>query len=148
MLREMPAGTVFTPNELHVTILPWFVSDQKEPEVIASFIEQFNGQKIFRAKVGSEVLFGPKKDVPVNLVESEGVLLSLHHQGLNLMAKLKGRWAVKNPHVGGEYVPHIRKRGGEALNRNDKIIFNQISLIKAARSEDNRREIAATVDLV
>src|SRR5689334_2202618 len=81
-LDDLPEGTFFKPGKLHITLAPWFVCDKDDEEIIGGF-EKFDFGKRFNIVVGTESKFGPKKDVPVNLVESTTELNDLHLKTLD-----------------------------------------------------------------
>lgn len=145
MLDDMPEGEVFGPGRLHITLLPWFVLREGEEKIVESFKEVFSGFKPFDVSVGGSAFFGPKKDVAVNLINSEE-LKSLHKTSLEWFGQIGGRWAVKNPHVGDEFKAHVRRRQGTHLEVGEVISIKSISLIKAARHEDGNRVVAGRVD--
>lgn len=147
MLDDLAVGEIFEPGRLHITIIPWFVTDNDEPAAARAFYKEFSGQKSFTVQVGEEALFGPKHDVNVNLIEPIISLLQLHSQALHWFEAISARWAVKRPHVGQEYIPHIRRRRGTKLTVGEEIQIKSLSLVAADRRENNHRRVAARIDL-
>jgi hypothetical protein len=147
LLEDLSVGATFAPGVLHLTIIPWFVSNRPEEEVIKSFQSTFNGLPTVEMKIGQQVNFGPKKNVPVNLVTDNPDLMNMHKLSLDWFTRLNARWAVKNPYVGEEYKPHIRRRDDTEIKKGDILNLNFLSLISANRQEDNIRTVAAKVDL-
>lgn len=145
MLEDLPVGTQFQPGRLHITIIPWFVSDQEEAKIINSFNLKFSKINKFTVTVGKNALFGPKKDVSVSLIKPNQALLSLHCFSLQWFDEIGARWAVKNAHVDRDYKPHIRRRRGTKIKIGQIFKINSLSLIKAARHEDGQRVVAAQI---
>jgi len=147
MPEDMPVGTEFQPGRLHVTIIPWFVSNLSEPGMINSFTDKFAKITKFNLTIGAKAMFGPKKDVSVSLIKQSQALLTLHQLSLDWFEEISARWAVKNAHAGPDYRPHIRRRQGTKIKTGQIIEINSISLIKAARHEDGKRAVAAKINL-
>lgn len=144
-LRDMPVGTEFSHGELHLTIIPWFVSDLADEKITLSFNENFSDSRALQLRMGEKARFGPKKDAPITLIEPSAEFAGLHAQALLWFDSLEGRWAVKNPYVGAQYQPHIRRRRGTKLPR--QLAIDSLSLVKATRQEDGLRYVAAKVRL-
>ncbi len=144
MLDEMPAGTVFKPGLLHITLLTWFVLEMEENKLVKSFTDEFIRQQPFDVKTGKKTSLGPKEDIPVNLLTGSGIR-QLHAKSLEWFERIGARWAVKDPHAGDQYLPHIRRRPGTHLKEGTLLHINSLSLIRATRQEDGRREVAARV---
>ena len=143
LLKDMPVGGRFNPGVLHITVVPWFVTDMAEASLIQSFYDQYSGLSSFDVQVGRQTKFKHKREVQVNLVEPIPEILQLHATTLNWINEIGGRWSVKNPHVGDEYVPHIRRRPGNRLSEGQRLHISSISLIKALRQDSNEREVVA-----
>ena len=146
-LDDMQVGDNFQSGLLHITIVPWFVSDQPDEQLVKSFISEFSTARMFDLLVGKNVKFGPKKNVAVNLIRYSAELTDLHTRALAWFDKILARWAVKNPYVADKYVPHIRRRRGTKLVEADQLSVRYLYLIEAARQEDNLRTVAARVEL-
>jgi 2'-5' RNA ligase len=146
LFRDLGLGATFSPQELHLTVVPWFVTELPEAEVIKSFKFHYAGQKPFEITVGELKDFRSGRRISVNLVKPVRRLKALHDMTLDWMKDLDGRWAVKSPYVATDYVPHIRRRRGRNFNEHDKIQLNNISFIKAFRRGDDLRTVIAKVD--
>ena len=147
-LEDMDVGQAFEPSRLHVTIIPWFVSDLTEVELINSFNSEFNSIKKFEIIISEIAHFGPDHDVTVNLVEPEPNIMQLHQQALAWFERIRHRWAVARPHVNEDYRPHVRRRPGSELNQGEIININNLYLIAADRVENNSRRVAAKLPLL
>jgi 2'-5' RNA ligase len=147
LLEDLPPEASFHPGLLHITLIPWFVSDMEDQAVIDVFKQRFSAEKKFKVRLGPQAKFGPKLNVGVTLIEPSFSLDRLHQRSLRFMEEAQGRWAVKRPHVDEQYIPHIRRRRGTKLPANGSIELTSLSLIKARRQEDNIRQVAAKVEL-
>lgn len=130
-----------------MTIIPWFVTDLPDEEVIESFEVTFSGQKAFDITVGKAAEFKHKRKIPVNIVQPKSELLDLHKIALQWFEDLSARWAVRSAHVAGDYIPHIRRRTGRGLSVSDELKASVISLVKANKQEDGLRYVAARAEL-
>lgn len=147
-LDDLAVNQTFKPDRLHVTIIPWFVSDLTEPEIIGSFISEFEGTANFDLKIGQNAMFGPDHDVAVCLIEPDSRIMQLHQQALAWFDRIRHRWAVIHPHVNEDYRPHVRIRPGRHLTQGQIIPANNIYLIAADRRENNLRCVAAKIPLL
>ena len=146
LFRALAVGETFSPDELHLTVIPWFVTELPEDEVIMSFKLHFAGQKPFEITIGELKDFRSGRRISVNLAKPVRRLKAFHKTTLDWMKDLEGRWAVKSPFVARDYVPHIRRRRGRNLSEHDKVELKNISLIKALRRGDDLRTVIAKVD--
>lgn len=142
---DLPVSAQFETGALHITIATWFVLDIGENELLKSFASKFTGLNSFEVKVGEPAKFGPQKVVLVSLLKPHKQLADLHERALSMMAETKARWAVKDPHSGPDYMPHIRYREGSELVTGEIVQIGSLSLIKARRREDGERTVAAKV---
>lgn len=148
LLDDLPIGAKFKPSELHITILPWFALEADEGPFLTWFYNHFDRVPAFDGMVGPQKLFGPKKDVPVNLMEPERKFMQLHMLALSWFGKVGARWAEKDPYVGNDYIPHIAQRRGFVLQVGQVLPITSISLFKALRREDQIRTVAAKARLL
>ncbi len=146
LLKDLPVGATFKPHLLHLTIIPWFVTELAEKEVVDSFYESFSTEKPFEITISEVDEFKHKRKILVNLIHSSPEARHLHQETLKWFDGLGARWAVQNPHVGPEYIPHIRRRQGYNLLEGQKIRIASLSLITATRRGDELRTVAAKVN--
>ena len=144
LIEDLPVGATFRPGLLHITVLPWFVSGVAEDELLKSFHSWFGRVDILSVALGPKEKFGPRKDISVNSVFAPQ-LLAVHQAAIEWFSDIGARWAVKTPHVGSEYKPHIRRRRGTRLKEGQTLLLNSLSLVKARRREDNAREVAGRI---
>lgn len=143
LLEDIAIGAKFDPSVLHITILPWFALETDEDLFTAWFYEHFDKLVAFEATVGDRQIFGPKQDVPVNIVEPQSEFLKLHELALSWFGKVGARWAERDPYVGEDFVPHIAQRRGFVLEEGQKLNINTLTLFKANRHEDDIRIVLA-----
>jgi 2'-5' RNA ligase len=143
LLRDLAVGAKFEPSELHITILPWFAIETDEPPFIDWFYRHFDEVQAFEATAARRAVFGPKKDVPVSILEPEAEFMKLHVLALSWFGAVGARWAEKDPYVGDDYIPHVAQRRGYVLAEGQKLLIDSVSLFKASRREDRVRMVAA-----
>lgn len=143
LLKNLAEGVRFTPQEMHITILPWFALETDEKQFIDWFYTHFDRLHPFDAYVGEQKFFGPKKDVPVSIIEPRDEFWRLHELALSWFGELGARWAEKDPYVGDDFVPHIAQRHGFVLEENQKFHITSLTLVRAKRREDHIRTVAA-----
>lgn len=145
-LDDIEVGDQFGHGLLHMTVIPWFVSDEEDDEIVASFQEHFSGLAEFEITPGDKVVLGSKRRALVTSIDSSKELLELHQTALKWFELINARWAVKTPHVDGDFHPHIRHRRGKKLS-NTRLTLDSLVLVKARRQEDWTRLAAAKVRL-
>jgi 2'-5' RNA ligase len=147
LIKDLKEGATFKPDALHLTIIPWFVTDKDNSEVIKLFRRQFAKEKKFKVFVNGAHEFKSRRKIPVNIIYPSSEILALHKKAINYFDSLEARWAVKNPYVGEQYVPHVRRRPGHNLSEGDNLEISSVSLISAHRRGDDLRTVAAKVEL-
>ena len=145
LLDDLPIGATFSPSALHLTIVPWFVTDVDEASLTQSFYKQFTRQEKIEISVGEIGEFNHKRKIPISFIESNDKLAELHDRSLAWLRSLEARWAVKTPHVGQDYIPHIRRRPGKNVKAGQKLGIDSLSLIRAHRRGDDFRIVIAKV---
>lgn len=146
LLDDLSIGAKFKPSELHITTLPWFALETDEGPFLTWFYNHFDRVPAFNATIGERKLFGPQKDVPVNLMEPERKFMQLHQTALSWFGKVGARWAEKDPYVGDDYLPHVAQRHGFVLREGETLPITSLTLFKAARREDHIRQVAAKAE--
>jgi 2'-5' RNA ligase len=143
LLDDLAVGAQFKPSALHITILPWFAIETDETSFIDWFYRHFDEVQAFEATSARRAVFGPRKDVPVSILEPETEFMKLHVLALSWFGAVGARWAEKDPYVGDDYIPHVAQRQGYVLAEGQKLPINSVSLFKASRREDQVRMVAA-----
>lgn len=145
LLKDLDVGQTFKPDILHLTVVPWFVTQLPDAEIRKSFYQHFTSQKAFEISLGRQADFKNKRKVSINLIKPSRQILSLHQMALDWFSKTEARWAVQNPHVGTEFRPHVRRRPGHNLSAGETVMFSSLSLISARRRGDDERTVIAKV---
>jgi 2'-5' RNA ligase len=145
LIRDYKEGDTFKPSVLHLTVIPWFVTNKDHAEVVKTFRQQFEKIKKFKVFVNGTHEFKSRRKIPVNIIYPSKDILALHRKALNFFDSLECRWAIKNPYVGEQYVPHVRRRPGRNLSEGDELEISSISMISANRRGDDARAVAAKV---
>jgi 2'-5' RNA ligase len=146
LLKDLQVGDNFKPGVLHLTVIPWFVTELAGGQITEIFSEYFKNQPSFKVQVSKITDFKHKRKIPVNLVKPTSELIALHQKALELFEALGARWAVRVAHAGTDYVPHIRRRPGGRIKEGDELKISSIYLIQAARNEDGQRTVATKVE--
>lgn len=147
LLNDLPVGAVFKPEELHLTIIPWFVTEVDNKEVIDSFGKTFSVCAPFEATVGKIDEFNQERKIIFNHLGPKAEIVALHTKGLEWFSYLGARWALQHPRVEDEFIPHIRRRDGKSVSEGDKLLIDSLSLVRANRRADDSRIIAAKAEL-
>jgi hypothetical protein len=143
LLEDLPVGATFKPSVLHVTILPWFALETEEGPFLNWFYKHFGDVAAFDAVAAQRAMFGPKKDVPVSILEPEDKFMELHKLALSWFGAVGARWAEKDPYVGDDYIPHVSQRQGYVIEENQTLHISSVTLFKAKRVQDHIRTVAA-----
>jgi 2'-5' RNA ligase len=145
LLKDLNEGANFSPDILHLTIIPWFVTDKSTEEVINLFREQFSGRKSLKVSVNEPIEFRSRRKIPVNPVSRSNELFALHKEALHFFDLLRARWAVKTPYVDEDYIPHVRRRFGHNVSAGDILDVSSLELVGARRRGDDERTVIAKV---
>jgi 2'-5' RNA ligase len=146
LLKDLEVDEAFKPTLRHLTIIPWFVTDEGSEEVVKSFKDQFSSQKSFKITIGRYTEFKNRRKIAVNLTLPSAQLKNLHDKALEWFTILNARWAVKNPYVGDQYIPHIRRRVGYNSSEGEELEISSLSLVEANRRGDDLRTVIAKVN--
>lgn len=112
---------------LHVTIAPPFSIDSFSEDLVRDLAALFAATKPFKVTVEAEDWFGPKRDLPVNLV-SDGGLQPLHE---GLVAVLERHGATfKNPnYIKGRYRPHVTHQRGRKPAAGERVAVGKVAFV-------------------
>ena len=147
LLKDLAVGESFKPDVLHLTIIPWFVTELSDDKVIEAFEREFSKTAKFEVAVGRRDVFANKRKISINLIEPSQDLKSLHAKALQWFGEIEARWAVKNPHIDNEFIPHIRRRVGHNVTEGEKNMVSSLSLVRAYRRGGDLRTVASKVAL-
>ena len=131
MIEPVSVGQEFIDWPLHITVVPWFPCHD-DNKLDALLMEIAKSHRPFKAKVGKLEKFGPKRDVPVNLVKRNRRLNNLHNDVLDVLEKNDMSIHQKN-FVGNGYQAHITHQKHAKKQKGDKLRIDSLTLIKQIR---------------
>lgn len=114
MLQPQAIGSYFDRSRwpLHITLLPWFDVVSNKHDSLQHELGQLERTKPpIKITVGDTALFGPDRNVPVNIIASQDEVKSLHLSLLQI-AHLLRLPLTDTSWVDGRYIAHITKRDG------------------------------------
>lgn len=128
---------------LHITLVPWFYGAMDMPlqralQIVARPIAPVT------VRVGGEALFGPNKDIPVNVISNPEALHELHESLLVAVQTAEG--VVENPQfIGDTYTPHITHHGSGRRHEGDAVQVGDFHLVQL--HEQNKCQVVARFPL-
>ncbi len=147
-LESLQEGDRFPKQDwpLHVTIAPPFSLGNFSPELDQGLRNLSESQTSFAARVGSEALFGPKQDVPVNLISSDS-LTELHGRIVSELEQHHASFRNRN-HVETGYHPHVTHQQEGRLHEGQEITLRTIELVALTSPRDEEaREVIRSYHL-
>jgi hypothetical protein len=147
MLKKIPPGEEFEIWEPHITIVPWFPVDNEVrlDDVLSAIAKQ---HKKLTVKAGKIEEWGRKEKYPVQKIDSDWRLLSLHWNVLRSLEK-SGFPIHQKDYLGDKYTPHIALRNslqkGRDRPRGKEIEIDRFTLIKQRRLKGSGRMIKTLV---
>lgn len=131
MLEPVRVGQEFVDWPMHITVVPWFpCQDEDKLDMLLTEIAQ--GHQSFKAEVGELEKFGPKKDIPVNLVEQNKRLDNLHRDVLDVLEENNMSIHQKD-FVGNGYRAHITHQKHGNKQKGSKLRIYSFTLVKQIR---------------
>jgi 2'-5' RNA ligase len=109
---------------LHITLLPWFLCD-KEDELDDFLRRTASSYTPFWVEVGEEKVFGPQKDININLILPNEPLERLHKELINQVSQA-GKIVADSQYIGEAYQPHIRRYGNRGKKPGQTIRIDSI----------------------
>jgi 2'-5' RNA ligase len=136
MLEPMPFGIEFEIWPLHITIVPWFPSNDQE-KLNKILMQIANRHKPFIVSVGKLETWGKKDKYDVYLIDDPGELQRLHWDVFSTIEK-NGFPVHQKDYLGEKYRPHITIRNDRQKNAyrpssGEKLMIKNINLIKQVR---------------
>lgn len=143
LLESMPLGVEFEDWPLHITLVPWFpCRDESRLDKVLQGVAA-NNHKL-QVTVGKRVMFGPRKDIPVNLLTNDGDLYRLHWDVFRTL-ETNGFPIHQKTHLGQNYRAHITHQGKRHKNEGDVLPINSFVLVRQIRLKKTGRMIKAVV---
>ena len=111
---------------LHITIVPWFLCGCPD-KLDVDLAKTLPALQKFNVKVGSETMFGSKKNIRVNTIETSSQLVNLHTILLNKVKKL-GDLDSDKQFVDEGYRAHITHAKGRYIPQGNTVRISSIHL--------------------
>lgn len=108
MLEPLESNKRFTQWPLHVTLLPWFETDDIET-VKAELRQVAASTPAMNLKTTERAHFGARR-LPVMLIEDSRDLRDLHEKLLDITVRYG--WELEGRYTGDNYLPHVTQKGG------------------------------------
>lgn len=147
MLKDVPHGEDFEIWEPHITIVPWFPCNdsQRLDKLLAGVASR---HKPLSVKAGRVEEWGRREKYPVQIVDSDWRLLSLHIDVFNSLEK-NGFPIHQKDFMGEKYLPHIALRNrlqkGKELPQGKEIQIDKFTLVRQVRLKGSGRMIKTLV---
>jgi len=131
-----PEGSIMPEWHQHLTIVPWVRGDvEGNCRALGQMASQFQP---FTARVVDEAWFGPRRDIPVWLIEPTDILMAIHKAVYHTLdaAVVDGS---EMKHMREGYIPHITPKPQQPeLYLGDTFAIDSISIVT---KHDNIRTI-------
>ncbi|MGX1162858.1 2'-5' RNA ligase superfamily protein [Arthrobacter sp. SLBN-100] len=131
-------GLVFPRTQwpLHITLLRFDVDSDGVVEQVAALAAPHAEAALGAAlTVGKDAGFGRNGSVPVNLIQPQPDLQTLHGQLVATVGRLGGK-ILTPAHTLSGYRPHVSHHGGKRLNPGDAVVLDRIALVDMAPDGD------------
>jgi hypothetical protein len=123
-------GDEFSKWPLHVTIIPWFRLDDLSEQIARGLTEAMSSISPFLATVGEEVLFGPRKDRPANLLQLPSPFMHIEPKVRSYLHK-KRAWLVdETTKRRYEFRPHVTVQGSHRLKPGDGFSCGRLYIVE------------------
>lgn len=147
LVEDAPVGYTFRRSRgawpLHMTLAPWFaLLADHAVQLRTQLADTLSSLQPFTAIVGGEALFGPERDVPVNLVSPIDRLVALKQQ-LDVLLEANSAEQLHHEYRGvtGGWRPHITHHADMAgtLHRRfegDELTVDRVTLVRLLSAAD------------
>lgn len=106
-----------------------------------------DGQSRVAVSAQTEVRFGPRRTVPVTVLEPAPSLLVVHAKLLNILGE-DGACFDQAEYVGPGYRPHVTITPQRRLERGEVVVVDSVSMVDLQPAGDaHRRRVLATIPL-
>lgn len=124
---------------IHITIAPPFSIDSFSEDLIRDLEALFATTDPFGVTVEGEDAFGPKQDLPVNLVS--GGSLGPLHEGLIAVLERHGARFQNPNHIKGRYRPHVTHQQGRKAAEGERFAVEKVAFIDELPDDAGFREV-------
>lgn len=132
MLEPQAVGSYFDRQRwpLHITLLPWFHATQERHHQLEQELTRVaQSTPPISVAVGEQHMFGPGKNVPVNIIADREKLQSLHESLLSLTRLLQ--LPLDNAaFTGRQYTAHISRYEDRFVNQGDTLRVADFYLVQ------------------
>lgn len=104
LTKDSAIGEALKHTPQHITLIPPFEADEKDVLRVASKVASKHTR--FEVETDGHILFGPRKNIPIVMIQPHESLKSIHLDLLNELA-LKNIVFQKDNFVGDGFTPHI-----------------------------------------
>lgn len=135
LIDPLGVGTAFSRREwpAHVTLASNFIVDETESGIARAIGEVCAGAGPLPVRFGGDAMFGPEKDVPVQLVESAPII-SLHSRIADRLERMPGFAAREPTYWRAGYRPHMTRVPSLALHEGDRLLLPVIAIAEMTGS--------------
>lgn len=112
---------------LHLTLVEPFETDVEVDALNAALAPVAAGARPIPAEVGEDAMFGPRKNILVSLVRTDGDALPALRAAA--MAALRER-AVDLGHTRTDYRPHVTAKQHGRVHEGDRLVLDSVALVR------------------
>jgi hypothetical protein len=149
LLEDLRDGEEFSGHgwPQHLTIVPNFSIGWDEATVRERVQRALAGQRPHAVAAQHEELFGPRRTVPVTVLEPIPDLIAMHSRVVDLL--INAGAAFEHPaYVQRGYRPHVTVTSDRRLNPGDRVIIDSISVVDLQpRGDSQQRKVLHTISL-
>jgi 2'-5' RNA ligase len=132
---------------LHITVVPPFSTEASSAEMATIIAYVAHNHPPLTVVAGGERLFGRHNTIPVNLVDGNPDLTSLHQALVDALRPVAVTQAER-AFTSQEFVAHVTVKGHRRVNAGDRLELTQLALVDmAARAEPGGRSVLSTAEL-
>lgn len=123
-------GKVYEHMPLHCTLAHWFFSDFGPQEIMEKVSSRLSGHGFVELISEESALYGPNKDISVNVLVRGDALINLHRKVLEGLDSLNVEYAIPE-YMGKGYKPHVTRYDGRSFSIGNKHEVKRIYLVEA-----------------
>lgn len=143
-VEPQETGNQFTRWILHVTVVPWFRSQDSSESIALGLTKALVSIKPFEVLIDEEAWFGPKKNRKAHLVKTPSPLSDIEARVRNYFHK-KRAWLVdETTKRSRRFRPHVTVQNNSSLKIGDRFNIGKLYIVE---QKGNYKEIVAEVPL-
>ena len=143
-LKPCSAGDRFVADAwpLHITLLPPFsVTGTVDEDALGSMLRQHAPMEV---RIHEPARFGPRRDIPVNLVEEDGGLQALHEALYGFFGEA-GASSREPRYVRAAYHPHVTVQKTGRVTAGDRVVIDSVAIVDRAPGGDEGHRLVTRV---